>query len=146
MSQQEKPLQEITQEQKIEAELIKHMLSDGFFQPIYFLQTDEGHTVTGTVKELGLEEPISTHYIKYGGWGLNGVYIIGIKEEPDLLDEKRFSQMFKATNELIENISSFLCGEESIKVTPLAIFRKIEPIEPIKKDKIMFGSASRRNE
>lgn len=129
IAQQENPSHELTQEQILEANLVRQMLSDGFFQPIYFLQTDEGHTITGTVKELGLEEPISSHYIKYGGWGLGGVYIIGVKEEPELLDEERFSPMFKATQELIENISSFLCGEESIKVTPLAIFRKIEPIK-----------------
>lgn len=132
VSQQETPMQEITQEQILGVQVAQQMINDGFFQPICFLQTEDGHTVTGTVKENGLEEPVSTYYLKYGGWGLDDVYIIAIKEIPALLNEDNFSKMFQSTQELSENISDFLCGEDSIKITPLAIFRKIEPLKKVK--------------
>jgi hypothetical protein len=142
ISQQENPIQEITEEQRLEIQVVQQMLNDGFFQPVCFLQTKDGHIIAGTVKEIGLEELVTTYYLKYGSLGLDDVYIIGLKEVPAFLDEENFSQMIKGMQQLTDSISDFLCGEESIKITPLAIFRKVEPI---KKNKVMLGSASRKN-
>ena len=48
----------------------------------FVLQTGDGCQVAGTIKEEGLEEPISTYYFKHGAAGLSDVYLVGIKETP----------------------------------------------------------------
>lgn len=136
----ENPLTEMSDDQRIGIKILPNMISGGLFQPVCFLQTERNHLITGTVKEFGLEEPISTYTLKYGSAGLNDVYIIGVKETPAYLEEVDLPLVTTSTEELNDNLSNFMCGEESIRITPLVIYRKIEPV---KKQKIVLASAAR---
>ena len=125
-TQQGEPLLQSDDEQKLGAILVQEMTSKDFFRPICFLQTDKGQIIAGTVKEAQLEEPVSSYYLKYGSSGLPDVYIIGVKEDEVLLDEKNLSELVKNLGELTDKISEMLIGVDSLKMTSLAIYRKIE--------------------
>ena len=62
------------------------------------------------------------------------------------LNEDLLTQYRSEMNTLLGNISMTLSGENSIKITPLAIFRKFEAVKPIEEKKVWLGSASRRNQ
>lgn len=126
----------------IGVEVLKSMLRDVPFPPLYVLETEEGIVATGTVKELGMEEPVSTHYFKYGNSGLPDVYLIGLKEIAIEPQPSSVSEFMNGMQMVTQMLTTLLFPVTSIKTTPLALFRKFEPF---KKDKIFFGSASRKN-
>ena len=47
----------------------------------FMLQVNDGRQLAGTLKEAGMEEPISTYHFKHGVSGLADVHLIGIKWE-----------------------------------------------------------------
>jgi hypothetical protein len=111
-------------EEELGMQLIEKMIADGFIQPVFFIETEDGDSITGTIKEQGLEEPVSSYYIKFGGKGLSAVYCVGIKEETGT-NEIIQSEMVTGMQHFTNLLSTLLVGDNAIRITPIALFRKI---------------------
>lgn len=122
------------------AKLMKAMAEKIQLPSAFFLQTENDLLITGTIKDAGMEEPISTYYFKHGTSGLSDVYVAGIKE----VSSKKFSlpatDLIAGSQQMAEAMNNMLFPPDAIKVTPIALFRKLEPVK-----KTYLGSASRRN-
>lgn len=111
--------------------LVNNIFEDLPFPSAFLLQCDEFDLhgievqIVGTLKDSGMEEPISTYYFKHGSRGLSDVYILGIKEEaasPVLLPN---AQMIGAVQHITQGLSEMLFPTDAIRVTPIALFRKL---------------------
>lgn len=91
----------------------------------FLLRTADGLNVVGTLKESGMEEPISTYYFKHGTAGLAQVFAIGIKEEPSHSITLPLEQMIGAGQAAAAGLKQLMFPADSITVTPIALFRKI---------------------
>ncbi len=105
-----------------------NLIKDMSFPPIYYLETENG-LIGGTVKPDGMEEPVSTYVFKYGGLGLPDVYLLGIKEVSALLINNSLSELVNVMWDVAENLESAILPDDSERITPLALFRKIEPLQ-----------------
>lgn len=117
-----------TPEEKIMAQgfrLIKTAFSKIDLPSAFLLRTIDGVQVAGTIKESGMEEPISTYYFKHGTAGLSDVFMVGIKEVPSLSFTLPDTQMLGAAQVAAQALSDMLFPSEAIRVTPLALFRKL---------------------
>jgi hypothetical protein len=110
-------------------QLLQNMLRDVPFPPLFILETEEDLIVTGTVKESGMEEPVSTHYFKYGSSGLPDVYLIGLKEIAIQPNPSSISQFMAGMQMVTQMLTGLLFPVTSIKTTPLALFRKFQSFE-----------------
>jgi hypothetical protein len=91
----------------------------------FLLGTDTGVMVAGTIKEAGMEEPISTYYFKHGNAGLADVFVICIKEVPSPSFVLPNTQLIGVGQAFAQALSELLFPAGSIRVTPIAIFRKL---------------------
>jgi hypothetical protein len=91
----------------------------------FALRTDEGHLAVGTIKDDGMEEPILTYYFKHGTAGLSDVYLIGIKEVPSSKFVLPNTQLLGAGQMAAQGLSDLLFPPDAIRVTPIALFRKL---------------------
>lgn len=91
----------------------------------FVLQGSDGCQVAGTIKEDGLEEPISSYYFKHGAAGLSDVYLVGIKETPSESFTLPSTQLIGAGQQAAQALSDMLFPAEAIRVTPIALFRKL---------------------
>jgi hypothetical protein len=91
----------------------------------FLLQTSDGAQVAGTIKDSGMEEPISTYYFKHGTSGLSEVFLIGIKEVPSPSFKLPDTQLLGAGQEAAQALSDMLFPPQAIRVTPIALFRKL---------------------
>lgn len=91
----------------------------------FILQTAEEVQIIGTIKESGMEEAISNYYFKHGTAGLSNVYMIGIKEVPSQSFTLPDSQLIGAGQQMAQALSDLLFPPDAIRVTPIAIFRKL---------------------
>lgn len=104
---------------------IKEVLSRVEFPSAYLLRTTAGEIIAGTIKDGGMEEPISTYYFRHGTEGLPDVYMIGIKEVPTASFQLPDSAFFGATQQAAQFLSTMLLPEGSIRATPLTFFRSL---------------------
>jgi hypothetical protein len=100
--------------------LSKVILPSGFL-----LRTADGTNIAGTLKESGMEEPISTYYFKHGTAGLSSAYMIGIKEMPATSFTLPAEQMIGAGQAAAEALRNMMFPPGAIMVTPIALFREI---------------------
>lgn len=91
----------------------------------FLLRTNDGIQIAGTIKDAGMEEPITTYYFKHGTAGLAGVYAICIKEVPSTSVSLPNTKLIGAAQLLAQALTDLLFPQESIRVTPVAIFRKL---------------------
>jgi hypothetical protein len=91
----------------------------------FILQTNEGIQIVGTIKEAGMEEAISNYYFKHGTAGLSDVYMIGIKEVPSPAFALPDTQLIGAGQQMAQALSDMLFPAEAIRVTPIALFRRL---------------------
>ncbi len=91
----------------------------------FVMQGSDGCQVAGTIKEEGMEEPISSYYFKHGAAGLADVYLIGIKEIPSEAFALPSTQLIGAGQQAAQALTDMLFPPEAIRVTPLALFRKL---------------------
>jgi hypothetical protein len=91
----------------------------------FILCTNDGLQVAGTIKDEGMEEPISTYYFKHGTSGLSDVFLVGIKEVPSSSFTVPQQQLFGAGQTAAQALSDMLFPKEAIRVTPIAMFRKL---------------------
>ncbi|MGI9106185.1 MAG: hypothetical protein ACR2G4_08055 [Pyrinomonadaceae bacterium] len=91
----------------------------------FLLQTEAGLNIAGTLKDGGMEEPISTYYFKHGTAGLASVYLLGIKEEPAFSVSLPTEQMIGAGQAAAAGLRSMIFPPDAVMVTPIALFREI---------------------
>ncbi len=91
----------------------------------FLLQMTDSTQIAGTIKEAGMEEPISAYYFKHGASGLSDVFVIGIKEVPNPAVTLPDTQMIGAGQQAAQGLNEMLFPADAIKVTPLALFRRV---------------------
>lgn len=101
---------------------IKNFLAKIPLPSAFLLQTHHGIQIAGTIKEAGMEEPISTYYFKHGTAGLSNVYMIGIKEMPSPSFTLPNTQLMGAGQQAAQALTDMLFPPEAIKVTLIALF------------------------
>lgn len=106
-------------------ELVRKFLAKLDLPSGFLLQTQDGVQVAGTIKESGMEEPISTYYFKHGSAGLSDVYLIAIKEAPTYSFTLPNTQLIGAGQIAVQALADMLFPPQAIKVTPVALFRKL---------------------
>lgn len=94
----------------------------------FLLRTNDGVLIGGTIKEAGMEEPISTYYFKHGTSGLADVHAICIKEVPSPSFVIPNAQLVAAGQIFAQALSDLLFPPSAIRVTPIAIFRKLTEV------------------
>jgi hypothetical protein len=105
--------------------MLKQMLARVTFPSAYLLRTQAGELIAGTIKDEGMEEPISTYYFRHGTAGLPGAYMIGIKEVSSESFQLPMTQFMGAAQFSAQLLSNMFFPEDSLKATPLAFFRKL---------------------
>lgn len=104
---------------------IRELLPQLSIPSAFVMQGSDGSQVAGTIKEDGMEEPIASYYFKYGAAGLSDVYLIGIKETPSEAFTLPSTQLIGAGQQAAQALTDMLFPPEAIRVTPLALFRKL---------------------
>ena len=91
----------------------------------FLLRTADELNIVGTLKDSGMEEPISTYYFKHGTAGLARVYVMGIKEEPSPSVTLPTEQLIGAGQAAAAGLQQIMFPPNSITITPIALFREI---------------------
>ncbi len=104
---------------------LKAMLQKIEFPSAFILHTRDGQAVAGTVKNLGMEEPISTYYFRHGAGGLPGVFTVGIKEVSTETSELALPELLAGTAQAAQALRTLFFPAEAVMITPLALFRKL---------------------
>jgi hypothetical protein len=105
--------------------ILKAFLAKVPLPSTFLLEVSKDIQVVGTIKEAGMEEPISTYYFKHGTAGLAGVHLIGIKEIPSVSLALPDEKLIGVGRQAAEALSNMLFPKEGIKVTPIVMFRKL---------------------
>ncbi len=101
---------------------------DTAFPPVFYLETEDG-LIAGMIKSEGMEEPVTSFIYKHGTAGLPDVYLLGLKEESTYL--RAADDMPPVATkiwELGEKFEMLIFPNDNVRLTPLAIFRKFEPV------------------
>jgi len=106
-------------------EMMKSFVSKLSFPSSFFLQSEDLVQVAGTIKDAGLEEPITTYYFKHGTMGLSDVYVLGIKEISSNPPSSLNTPMLAAAKQMAQALTELVFPQNAIKVTPIALFRKL---------------------
>lgn len=120
-----KPKTDEEKAQAIGMRFLKEFFSKFEMPSAFLLQQNDRTQVAGTIKESGMEEPISTYYFKHGTAGLSNVYMIGIKEIPSPGFALSEMQLLGAAQGAAQTLSDLMFPPEAIRVTPIALFRKL---------------------
>lgn len=117
-----------TPAQRAEAQTLKQIIP--FMSKIdlpsgFVLRISDGLDIAGTLKDSGMEEPISTYYFKHGTAGLSSVYLVGIKETPNYSFVLPSQQIMGASQAAAEALRNMMFPPGSTMVTPIALFREI---------------------
>lgn len=105
--------------------MIKNFMSKISFPSAFVLQSEAGLQTVGTLKEVGLEETISSSYFKHGGSGLADIFVVGIKEVGARDFTFALTDFMAAGLSLAEQLNILLFPPNSIRITPLAMFRRL---------------------
>jgi len=91
----------------------------------FLLRSTSGRLLCGTIKDDGMEEPISTYYFKHGTAGLSDVLLVGVKEIPSTTFAITGQQLFGAAQKAAAALSEMLFPKDAVRVTPIVLFRKV---------------------
>lgn len=105
--------------------VVKAMIQGLELPSAFALRCGPSTIIAGTIKEAGMEEPISTYYFKHGAAGLSDVYLIGIKEVPSGAFTLPENHLMNAGKAAAQHLSEMLFPPDSIRVTPIAMFRSL---------------------
>jgi hypothetical protein len=92
----------------------------------FVLQTAEEIQVAGTIKDEGMEEPISTYYFRHGVHGLADIHVIGIKEIPSATFTLPVTPFLEAAKQTAQGLTALVIPPDAVRITPLAFFRKLD--------------------
>jgi hypothetical protein len=104
---------------------VKGFLAKLALPSAFLLLADSGFQVAGTIKDEGLEEPITTYYFKHGTAGLSDVHLVGIKEVPSPSVAVPGAQLLGVGQQAAQGLSDLLFPKDAFRVTPVALFRKL---------------------
>jgi hypothetical protein len=108
-------------------EMIRKLLPKMSLASSFYLRTESGRIVTGTIKEEGLDEPISAYYFKHGAGGIANVRVLGIKEEVgNSGDSWGSAPFFEGMRQAVGALRDMFFPPDDIRVTPIAVFRTME--------------------
>lgn len=93
----------------------------------FILEVPGGRPVTGTIKEDGMEEPISTYLFKHAGNAVPDVEVLGIKEVGVEAGGVK-TDGIKGTDMMSAAMRKLFLPDDAVVLTPLAIFRRVKPI------------------
>lgn len=88
-------------------------------------QSVDGLKVVGIIHDEGMSEPISSYYFKHGSEGIPGVYLIGIKDAKTASIQVPETDLTSTVRRTADVLGKFLFPEDAIRITPVAIFRKV---------------------
>ena len=97
---------------------LSQLFSNFDFPSAFLLQSDEGTSVCGTLKETGMEEPISTYYFKHGNAGLSNVHLLGVKEVANSSLTLGESTLLGITQGLAQSLSDLLMPPDATRCHP----------------------------
>ncbi|MBV9864849.1 MAG: hypothetical protein JO316_05835 [Abitibacteriaceae bacterium] len=106
-------------------EMMEKFLQKAPIPSSFLLNTPFGLHVVGTIKDEGMEEPISTYYFKHGTGGLADVVLIGIKEVPSPIFDISEESLLGVSHVVADLLSSMIFPPDAMRVTPIAIYRQL---------------------
>lgn len=112
-----------TQQQGVK--ILKSILSKVIFPSAFLIRSSENTYLAGTIKDEGMEEPISTYYLRHGTAGLPEVYVIGVKEVPTYSFQLPDAQLLGVAQTAAQFLRDMVFPKDAIIVTPIALFRKL---------------------
>jgi len=121
----QRPKKDKDPQQVLLYEVAQKILSKFHLPSAFLLNTESGYLVGGVIKEASMEEAISSYYVKHGMNGLADVYLVAIKEQSTASFTLPAEQMFSVAQQIAQMFSQMLFPAEAIKVTPIALFRKL---------------------
>lgn len=110
-------------------ENVKLLIPKLILPSCFLFQAENGVQLVGTIKDNGLEEPISSYYFKHGINGIPDIYCLGIKESSIPILGLSNTPLLSATQQLLQIMNSLLFPATAIRVTPIAMFRKLHKDE-----------------
>ena len=111
----------LIQEQKLTLTMFEKIT----FPSGFFLATEDGIQIVGVIKDEGMEETIPSYYFKHGTSGLTDVYVVGIKEIPTDNFMLPNEGLIGVGQHAAQAMSHVLFPASAIRVTPIALFRKL---------------------
>jgi hypothetical protein len=106
-------------------EFVRGFLQSMALPSAFLLETDDHTQVVGTIKDSGMEEPISAYYFKHGTAGLSNVFVVGIKEAAATGVKIPNQLLIGAAQNAAQALSDMTFPRGAIRVTPIALFRKL---------------------
>lgn len=94
-------------------------------EPLAVIKSSE-NTVTGTIREEFMSETIASFQMRLGSDGLDNVTILGIREVAEnKTNFQNASNLYESARLMALGIHDMIIPNDSIKLTPIAIFRQI---------------------
>lgn len=121
-----KPKAQRNQQTIANSTLIAKFLESAAIPSSFLLRTAFGAEIVGTIKDAGLEEPISTYYFKHGTASLSDITLIGIKEVPSPSFTLPDTHLLGLGQAVAQSLSDMVFPADAMRVTPLAIYRRIK--------------------
>jgi hypothetical protein len=124
-----KPIEEQNIEQILNLQVVLEVLPFIDLPSALVCNEEGGNVVCGTLKNSGTQEPVIHYNIKHGVGGLNGVYLLGIKEETFTEEVGEVSNMLGLTRVMADALTQLMFPPNSYRMTPLALFRVLSACE-----------------
>lgn len=103
---------------------VKNLIPKISVPSCYLLHLENDVVICGTIKNSGLEEPISSYYFKHGSGGLEAVYLIAVKECGT--ESISSSQGFiDGSRRFAQALTELLFPPSASRATPVTMFRKL---------------------
>ncbi len=112
-------------EAKKQAKQIRALMKGVTIPSMFLLTTDSGDMYGGTVKEVGLEEPIGSFYYTHGGQALPAVTVLGIREQSQPFEIPASMALATANAMFVQVLRDMVLSPDATRLTPIAIYRKV---------------------
>jgi len=107
------------------ANTIQKFITDAPVLPAFVFKSNDGKIYGGTLKEEFLSEPIISYYFKHQNKWLENISIIAIKENATTTNVFEEDHLTNVVSTYLDVISRIIFPDETIKISPVAILRKI---------------------
>jgi hypothetical protein len=107
------------------ARALKKSLETMLMPSCFLLRCDDGTALVGTVKDNGMEEPISSYYFRHGSLGLSEVHLVGLVEHPSPSDLPLEGPLIATSQVAADALSAMVLPVDGVRVTPLVLYREV---------------------
>ena len=104
---------------------IKKLVDNAPILPAFIFLTDNGQVYGGTLKENFLSEPIVSYYFKHQNKWLEDVSLVAIKENANNTYVFSDDHLMNIVGPYLEILSRIVFPERTVKVTPIAILKRV---------------------